>query len=98
MKPGWKAQVVLVVQSPMTPWTAACQASLSLTVSQSLPKFMFIASVMWWSHLSSDALFSFCPQSFPALGTFPMSCLFTSDDQNTGASISTSVCPVNIQG
>ena len=34
---------------------------------------------------SSDALF-FCPQSFPALGTFLMSCMFTSDDQNTGAS------------
>ena len=95
MKPGWKAQVVLVVQSPMTPWTAACQASLSLTISQSLPKFMFIASVMWWSHLSSDALFSFCPQSFPALGTFPTSHLFTSDNQNTGASV---LASVNSQG
>ena len=34
-----------------------------------------------------DALFSFCPQSFPASGTFSMSHLFTSDDQNTGASV-----------
>ena len=40
-----------VVQSPspvqlfMTPWTEAGQASLSLTISQSLPKFMSIASV-----------------------------------------------------
>ena len=33
------------------PWTAACQASLSLTISQSLPKFMSIASVMPSSHL-----------------------------------------------
>ena len=47
---------------------------------------------------SSDALYSFCPQSFPASGTFPMSRLFTSDDQNTGASASASVFPVNIQG
>ena len=47
---------------------------------------------------SSNALFSFCPQSFPASGTFWMSCLFTSDDQNTGASASASVLPVNIQG
>ena len=31
---------------------------------------------------SSDTLFSFCPQSFPASGTFPMSRLFASDDQN----------------
>ena len=28
----------------VTPWTAACHASLSLTISRSLPKFMFIAS------------------------------------------------------
>ena len=28
------------------PWTAACQASLSLTISQSLPKFMSIELVM----------------------------------------------------
>ena len=56
-------------------------------------------SLHQWCHpviSSSDALFSFCPQSFPATGTFPMSYLFTSDDQNTGASAS--VLPVNIQG
>ena len=46
---------------------------------------------------SSDALFSFCPQSSSASGTFPMSHLFTSDDQNTGASASASVLPVNIR-
>ena len=38
----------------------------------------------------SDALFSFCPQSFPASGTFLMSQLFTSGDQNTGACFSIS--------
>ena len=48
--------------------------------------------------LSSDAHFSSCPQSFPASGTFPMSCLLTSDDQNTETSASASVFPVNIQG
>ena len=54
-----------------------------------------------WCHpaiSSSDALFSFCPWSFPASETFPVSCLFTSDDQNTGASAWASVLPVNIQG
>ena len=52
----------------------------------------------WWyaAVLSSDALFSFCPQSFPASGTFPMSQLLASGDQNTGASAS--VLPMNIQG
>ena len=46
---------------------------------------------------SSDALFSFCPQSFQTSGTFPMSQLLTSEDQNIGASASASVLPVNIQ-
>ena len=54
----------------------------------------------WWccpAISSSDTLF-FCPQSFPASGTFTMSHLFTSDDQNTGTSALASVLPVNIQG
>ena len=58
-------------------------------------------SLHWWCHpaiSSSDALFSFCPQSFPASGTFPMNCLFTSDDQNIVASGSALDPPVNIQG
>ena len=46
----------------------------------------------------SDTLFSFCPQSFPASGSFPMSQLFTSVDQNTGASnTGASVLPMSIQ-
>ena len=39
------------VQPFATPWTPARQASLSLTISQSLPKFMSIASMMPSSHL-----------------------------------------------
>ena len=35
----------------MTPWTAACQASLSITNSQSLLKLMSVESVMPSSHL-----------------------------------------------
>ena len=35
----------------VTPWTAACQASLSITNSWSLPKLMFIESVMPSNHL-----------------------------------------------
>ena len=34
-----------------TPWTAACQASLSITISRNLLKLMFIESVMPSSHL-----------------------------------------------
>ena len=44
------------------------------------------------------AIFCFCPQSFPASGTFPLSELFTSDDQNTGVSAVASVLPMTIQG
>ena len=47
---------------------------------------------------SFDTLFSFCPQSYPASGTFPMSQLFASGDQNTGASASALVLPMSIQG
>ena len=82
----------------VTPWTAAHQAFLSLTFSRSLPKFMFIASLVPSSHLSLWALFSSSLPSFSASKTFPMSRLFTSDDQNTGVSVSASVPPGNIQG
>ena len=47
---------------------------------------------------SSVTPFSFCPQSFPASGFFPMSQLFASGGQSIGASTLASVLPVNIQG
>ena len=53
-----------------------------------------------WCHptISSFVVpFSFCLQSFPASGSFPMSQLFASGDQNTRVSASTSVLPMNIQ-
>ena len=52
-----------------------------------------------WRHpviSSSETVFSFCLQSFPATGAFPMSQLFASDDQTTGPSMS--VLPTSIQG
>ena len=54
----------------------------------------------WWCHptiSSSVTLFSFCPQSFPVSGSFPVNQLFASSGQNIGASASASVLPVNIQ-
>ena len=53
-----------------------------------------------WCHLaisSSFVPFSSCPQSFSALGSFPMSQLFTWGGQSTGVSDSTSVLPMNTQ-
>ena len=65
-----------------TPWTAACQASLSITISWTCSDSCLLS---WWCYLtisSSVALpFSSCPQSFPASGSFPMSWLFISGDQ-----------------
>ena len=48
--------------------------------------------------MSSVIPFSSCLQSFPPSGSFPMSWLFTSGGQSTGASASASVFPMNIQG
>ena len=76
----------------------SAQASLSLTISWSLPSSH---SLRQWCHQaisSSEAIFSCCPQSFPASETFPISHLFASDDQNTRASVAASVLPGNIQG
>ena len=58
--------------------------------------------VHWqWCHPTisfSFAPFSPCPQSFPASESFPMNWLFPSGGQSIGASTSTSVLPMNIQG
>ena len=54
-----------------------------------------------WHYLtisSSAILFPFCLQSFSAAGSFPLSWLLASDDQNIGASGSESVLLMNIQG
>ena len=61
-----------------TPWTAACQASLSFTTSQSLLKLMSIESVMPSTISSSVVPFSSCLQSFSASGSFLMSWLLAS--------------------
>ena len=70
-----------------TPWTAACQASLSIT------KLMSIEFVM-----PSNHLILCCPLLLlPASGSFQMSQLFVSGGQSTGVSASTSVLPINTQ-
>ena len=56
------------------------------------------SSRRWCHPANSVALFSFCPQSFPPSGSFPMSQLFAAGGQNTGASASASLLPMSIQG
>ena len=84
-------------QTFATPWTAVYQASLSIINSWSLLKLMSIKSVMPSNHLILCWPFSSHLQSFPALGSFPMSQLFASGGQSIGASASASVLPMNIQ-
>ena len=58
------------VQLFATPWTAACQASLSFTISQSLLKLMSIESVMPSNHLfpcGSDSKEFACNAGDPGL-------------------------------
>ena len=78
-----------------TSWTAARQASLSITnsgaCSNSCPSSQ-------WCHptiSSSVAPFSSCPHSFAASGSSPVNQLFTSGGQSNGTSAS--VLPMNIQ-
>ena len=79
-----------------TTWTAACQASLSITSSQSLLKLMSIELVMPFSSLILCHPFSYHLQSFPASGCFPMSQFFASGGQSIGVSSSASVLPMNV--
>ena len=89
-------QSLSCVQLFATPQTAAHQASMPITNSWNLLKLMFIESVI---HKPSHPVFPFSShlQSFPALGSFPVSHFFTSNGQSIGVSASASVHPMNIQ-
>ena len=83
-----------------TPWTAACQASLSITNTRSLLKLMSVELVMPSNHsilCCLLVLLSSCLQSSPASGSFPMSQFFASGSQSIGVSVSASVLPMYIQ-
>ena len=71
-----------------TPWTAACQASLSITNSQSLIKLMPIESMMSSNHLILCHLLLVLPSTFPSIRVFSNeSSIFASGGQSIGASI-----------
>ena len=54
----------------VTPWTAACQASLSFTISQSLLKLTSIKSVMSSNHLILCRPLLLLPSIFPSIRVF----------------------------
>ena len=59
-----------------TPWTVACQASLSVTNSQSLLKLMSIELVMPSNHLILCHLILLPPSIFPSLRVFSNESVF----------------------
>ena len=79
-----------------TPWTAADQARLSYIISLSLFRFTSIWLMILSNHFILCHPFIILPSIFPRIRVFPMSCLFESGGQGTGASAS--VLPLNIQG
>ena len=89
--------VASVVSDSVTPWTAACQASLSLTNSRSLLKLMSIESVMPSSHLILCRPLLLLPPIPPSIRVFSNESALHIGGQSTGVSASASVLPMNIQ-
>ena len=93
----YSVQSLSRVSLSATPWTAARQASLSITNSRNLLKLMFIKSVMPSNHLILCYPLLLPPPIFPSIRVFSMSKFFTSSGQSIGVSDSASVLPMNIQ-
>ena len=85
------------VQLFATPWTPACQATLSIANSWSLLKLMSIELVMPSNHLILCCPLLLLTLTFSASGSFPMSQFFTSGSQSIGITASASILPMNIQ-
>ena len=87
----------LVVSDSATAWTAAHQASLSITNSWSLLKLMSIELVLPSNHLILCHPLLLLPSIFPSKGSFPVSQFFPSGGQSIGVSAAASILPMNIQ-
>ena len=89
---------ILILRLFVTPWTAAYQASLSITNCQSLHKPMSIESVTPSNHLILCHPLLFLPSIFPSIRVFSKSQFFASGGQSIGVSASVSVLPMNTKG
>ena len=89
-------QLLSRVQLFATPWTAACQASLSITNFQSLLKFMSIESVISSNHLILCRPLLLPPSIFPSIRVFSNESVLHIG-QWIEVSASASVLPMNIQ-
>ena len=91
------AQWVSHVQPFATPWTAAHQASLFFTISQSLLKLMSIESVMPSNHLILCCPLLLLPSVFHSIGVFSNESVLHIRWPSIGALASASVLSMNIQ-
>ena len=89
-------QSLSLVRLFATPWTAARQASPSITHSQSLLKLMSIELVMLSNHCIFCRPLLLLPSIFPSIRVFQVSQFFTSGDESIGASASASILPMTI--
>ena len=85
------------VQFLATSWTVACQASLSITNSQSLLKLMSVESVMPSNHLILCHPLLLPTSIPPNIRVFSKSQFFASGIQSIGVSASASLFPMDIQ-
>ena len=81
----------------VTPWNAACQASLSITNSQSLLKLTFIRSVMPSKHLILCHPLPLLLSIFPSIRVFSNESVLYVRRPKYCASASASVLPMNFQ-
>ena len=96
--PGGAPSFVVFIQS-LSPLSMGCSVASFPCPSLSPEVCSNSGPLSQWCYLiisSSVTPFSFCLQSFPASGSFPMSQLFPSGSQCIGASISASVLPKNV--
>ena len=87
----------VVSNSLRTPWTAAHQASPTITNSRSLLKLMSIESVMPSIHLILCHPLLLLPSIFPSIKVFSNESVLHIRWPNTGVSASTSVLPMNTE-
>ena len=95
----WLSSVESLSYVPLfaTPWTTACQASLSITTSWSLLKLMSIELVMPSNHLILCRPLLLLPSVLPSIRVFSNESVLCIRGQNVGASASASVRPRDSQ-
>ena len=96
--PSVVVQALSHVRLFATPWTAARQASLSITISQSLLRLLSIESVMPSNHLILCRPLLLLPSIFPSIRVFSNELVpHIRWPKYIGVSASASVLPMNIQ-